>query len=75
METTLVKYLNALEKGDKISLVLNGMILDGTLEEVVDNCVVLAEATSSDNKKKQYHLMVPLENIYAWGQKQKKKDK
>ena len=75
MEETLVKYLNALEKGDKISLFLNGIILDGTLEEVVDNCVVLSEATSQDSKKKEYHLMVPLESIYAWGQKQKKKNK
>lgn len=73
METTLIKYLNAIEKGDKISLVVNGMILEGTLEEIVDNCVVLTEATSPTSKKKEYHLMVPLENIYAWGQKQKKK--
>jgi hypothetical protein len=51
------------------------VILDGTLEEVVDNCVVLSEATSQGNKKKQYHLVVPFENIYAWGQKQKKKAK
>jgi|RhiMetdeSRZDD1v2_1073273.scaffolds.fasta_scaffold1191416_2 hypothetical protein len=75
METTLIKYLNELSKGDKISLILYGVILDGTLEEVVDNCVVLSEATSQGNKKKQYHLVVPFENIYAWGQKQKKKAK
>jgi len=73
VETALVKYLNDLNKGDKIALVLNGMILNGTLEEVVDNCVVLSEATSQDSKKKQYHLIVPLENIYAWGRNQKKK--
>lgn len=73
METTLIKYLNDLNKGDKISLVLNGIILDGSLEEVVDNCIVLSEATSSLSKKKQYHLIVPLENIYAWGRNQKKK--
>lgn len=73
METTLVKYLNGLNKGEKISLVLNGVILEGTLEEVVDNCVILSEANSSISKKKQYDLIVPLENIYAWGQKQKKK--
>jgi hypothetical protein len=51
------------------------MILNGTLEEVVDNCVVLSEATAQGNKKKQYHLVVPLENIYTWGQNQKKKNK
>ena len=73
MEPTIVKYLNELNKGDKISLILYGVILEGSLEEVVDNCVVLSEATSSISKKKQYHLIVPLENIYAWGQKQKKK--
>lgn len=75
METALIKYMNDLNKGDRISLIVNGMILDGTLEEVVDNCVVLSEATSPGNKKKQYHLTVPIENIYAWGQKQKKKNK
>ena len=73
MEPAIVKYLNELNKGDKISLILYGVILEGSLEEVVDNCVVLSEATSSISKKKQYHLIVPLENIYAWGQKQKKK--
>ena len=73
MEPTIVKYLNELNPGDKISLILDGVILEGSLEEVVDNCIVLSEATSSISKKKQYHLIVPLENIYAWGQKQKKK--
>jgi len=75
MEAELTKYLNALNKGDKISLVLSGIIVDGILEEVGDNCVVLSEATSKISKKKQYHLTVPLENIYAWGRRQKKKDK
>ena len=73
METTLIKYLNNLNTGDKITLVLYGVILEGTLEEVVDKCIVLSEATSSINKKKQNHLIVPLENIYAWGKNQKKK--
>ena len=75
MEVELTKYLNALNKGDKLALVIPGTIVDGTLEEVVDNCVVLSEATSQINKKKQYHLIIPIANIYAWGQKQKKKGK
>jgi len=75
MEPELSKYLNSLEKGKKISLILSGIIVDGTLDEVVDNCVVLTDATSQPGTKKQYHLTVPLENIYAWGHKQKKKDK
>ena len=73
METSLLKYLNDLNQGDKISLVLNGMIVNGTLEEVANDCVVLSEATSDPNKKKQYPLSIPLENIYAWGRKEKKK--
>jgi ferredoxin-fold anticodon binding domain-containing protein len=74
MEPELSKYLNSLEKGEKISLVLSGIIVDGTLDEIVDNCVVLTDATSP-GKKKQYRLIIPLENIYAWGHKQKKKVK
>ena len=73
METSLLKYLNDLNQGDKISLVLNGMIVNGTLEEVANNCVVLSEATADTNKKKQYHLSIQLETIYAWGRKEKKK--
>jgi hypothetical protein len=73
MEVELTKYLSALNKGDKISLVIPGTIVDGILDEVIDNCVVLSEATSQINKKKQYHLIIPIGNIYAWGQKQKKK--
>jgi hypothetical protein len=75
MEAALSKYLNALEKGTKISLVLTGIIVDGTLEGVVDNCVLLSNATSHPSNKKQYQLTIPFENIYAWGQRQKKKGK
>jgi|RhiMetdeSRZDD1v2_1073273.scaffolds.fasta_scaffold4196344_1 ferredoxin-fold anticodon binding domain-containing protein len=51
MEPELSKYLNSLEKGEKISLVLSGLIVEGTLDEVVDNCVVLTNATSQPGKR------------------------
>ncbi|HLO17005.1 MAG TPA: hypothetical protein VK206_19375 [Anaerolineales bacterium] len=72
MESELGKYLNALKKGDKISIVLAGIIVDGTFEELVDNCLVLSDATSPTIKKKHYSLSIPTESIYAWGKKEKK---
>ena len=72
MESDLGKYLETLTKGDKISLVLGGLIVDGTFEEMVDGCVVLSDATSPAIKKKHYSLRVPIESIYAWGKKEKK---
>ena len=69
--TTVLEHLQGLNKGDEISLVLAGMIVDGTFEEIVDNCVVLADAKSPSIKKKHYTLKIPVESIYAWGEKQK----
>ena len=75
MEHELGKYLKTLEKGEKVSFVMNGMIVDGSLNEVLDDQVVLSNATSQPGNKKQYRLTIPFENIYAWGRKEKKKDK
>jgi hypothetical protein len=72
MESQLGKYLSALEKGDKISIVLAGIIVDGTFEELVDDLVVLSDVTSPAVKKKHYSLRIPTENIYAWGKREKK---
>jgi hypothetical protein len=72
--TTLPEHLQGLQKGDEISLILAGIIVDGTFQELVDDCVVLADAKSPAIKKKHYILKVPIENIYAWG-KQEKKEK
>ena len=72
MQSELGKYLGALNKGDKISLVLAGIIVDGTFEEVAEDCVVLTDATSPSIKKKHYTLRIPTESIYAWGKKAKK---
>jgi hypothetical protein len=72
MQPELAKYLNTLKKGDKISIILAGIIVDGTFEEVVDDCVVLTDATSPLIKKKHYTLKIPRESIYAWGKKEKK---
>jgi hypothetical protein len=69
------KLLGDLKNGDKISVILAGIIVDGKFEELVDGCVVLSEATSSSTKKAQYNLKIPLESIYAWGKKEKKKKK
>jgi hypothetical protein len=68
----LGKYLSALKKGDKISLILAGIIVDGTFEELADGNVVLSDATSPSVKKKRYSLKIPTENIYAWGKKEKR---
>ena len=72
MQSELGKYLHALNQGDKISLILAGIIVDGTFEELVDDCVVLSDATSPIIKKKHYSLKIPIESIYAWGKKEKK---
>lgn len=73
--TTILDHLQTLNKGDEISLVLAGIIVDGTFEELVDDCVLLTEATSPSIKKKQYTLKIPIESIYAWGKKEKKEKK
>ena len=72
MQPELGKYLKGIKKGDKISLVLAGIIVDGTFEELVDDCVVLSDATSPVIKKKHYGLNIPTESIYAWGKREKK---
>ncbi|MBK9782314.1 MAG: hypothetical protein IPP55_20155 [Anaerolineales bacterium] len=74
MATTLDHFRN-LNKGDQISLVLAGIIVDGTFEELEEDCVVLVDAKSSIIKKKNYTLKIPVESIYAWGEKQKKEKK
>jgi len=74
MATTL-KHLRNLNKGDQISLVLAGIVVDGTFEELVDDCIVLVDAKSSAIKKKNYTLKIPVDSIYAWGEKQKKEQK
>lgn len=70
--TTILDHLQSLKKGDPISLVLAGLIVDGTFEELVDDCVVLSDAASPSIKKKHYSLKIPIESIYAWGRKEKK---
>lgn len=73
--TPMLDHLRNLKKGDPISLVLAGMIVDGTFDELVDDYIVLSDAKSPSIKKKQYTLKIPVESIYAWGQKQKKDKK
>ncbi len=73
--TTILDHLKSLHKGDSISLVLAGIIVDGTFQELVDDCVVLEDATSPSIKKKHYSLKIPIESIYAWGKKEKKEKK
>jgi len=73
MKPELTKFLNTLKKGDKISLVLTGIIVDGTFEEVdEDNCVVLSDATSPTIERGRYNLTIPVEGIVAWGKKESK---
>ncbi|HRJ58907.1 MAG TPA: hypothetical protein PK152_00055 [Anaerolineales bacterium] len=72
---TALKHLRNLNKGDQISLVLAGIVVDGTFEELVDDCIVLVDAKSSAIKKKNYTLKIPVDSIYAWGEKQKKEQK
>jgi hypothetical protein len=73
--TTILDQLQSLNKGDPISLVLAGIIVDGTFQELADDCVVLADATSPSIKKKHYSLKIPIESIYAWGKQEKKEKK
>lgn len=68
---SMLEHLQNLTKGDQISFVLAGMIVDGTFQEMVDDCVVLADAKSPSIKKKHYTLKIPVESIYAWGNKEK----
>ncbi len=67
----MLEHLQSLNKGDQISLVLAGMIVDGTFQELVDGCVVLTDVKSPSIKKKHYTLQIPTESIYAWGNKEK----
>ncbi len=69
--TTMVEHLQSLNKGDEISFVLAGIIVDGTFQELIDDCVVLTDAKSPSIKKKHYTLKIPVESIYAWGNKEK----
>jgi len=69
--TKVLGHLQNLNQGDQISFVLAGIIVDGTFEELVDDCVVLVDAKSPSFKKKHYTLKIPVESIYAWGEKQK----
>jgi hypothetical protein len=73
--TIILEHLQRLNKGDQISFVLAGIIVDGTFEELVDDCVVLTDATSPVIKKTHYSLKIPVESIYAWGKKEKKEKK
>lgn len=73
--TTALEHFRNLSKGDQISLVLAGIVVDGKFEELADDCIVLVDAKSSAIKKKNYTLKIPVDNIYAWGEKQKKEQK
>ncbi len=73
--TTILDHLQSLNKGDEISLVLAGIIVNGRFEELIDDCVVLTDATSPSIKKKHYTLKIPIESIYAWGKQEKKEKK
>lgn len=73
MKPEVNKFLNTVQKGDKISLILAGLVLDGTVEELQEGCVVLSDASSPSIKKGHYNLSIPFESIYAWGKKEKKK--
>jgi hypothetical protein len=72
---TILEHLQSINKGDEISLVLAGIIVNGTFEELADHCVVLTDATSPSIKKKHYTLKIPIESIYAWGKQEKKEKK
>ena len=75
MKAEFGKFMHTLKKGDNISLVLTGIIVDGTFEELADDCVVLTDATSPSMKKGHYNLKIPFESIYAWGKKETKEKK
>ena len=71
--TTMLAHFQNLNKGDQISLVIAGMIVDGIFEELIDDCVVLVDAKSPSIKKKHYTFKIPVESIYAWGKQEKEK--
>jgi hypothetical protein len=72
---TILEHLQRLNKGDEVSLILAGIIVNGTFEELADECVVLTDATSPSIKMKHYTLKIPIESIYAWGKQEKKEKK
>ena len=57
--TTTLDHFRHLNKGDQISLVLAGIIVDGTFEELAGDCVVLVDAKSPIIKKKELHFKYP----------------
>ena len=67
MTTDLIKYLNGTSKGEQIFIAFDRLIFYGTFDEVVDNCIVLSDVTFPQSGKKQDHMVVPVEKIYAWG--------
>lgn len=73
--SAILDHLQTVKPGDEISIVLAGMILDGVFQELADNYIVVKEATSPSVKKKSYTLKIPIDNIYAWGTRDKKKKK
>ena len=73
--TTMLDYLKKLNKGDQVSLLLAGILVDGTFEELLDDCVVITEAKSPSIKKKRFTMKVPVDRIYAWVEKEKKEKK
>ena len=73
--TVMLDHLKKLNKGDEVSLLLAGILVEGTFEELVDDCVVLSDAKSPSIKKKHYTMKIPVDNIYAWVEQQKKDKK
>lgn len=73
--TAMLDQLKKLNKGDEVSLLLAGILVEGTFEELVDDCVVLSDAKSPSIKKKHFTMKIPIDNIYAWVEKQKKDKK
>lgn len=73
--TAMLDHLKKLNKGDEVSLLLAGILVEGTFEELVDDCVVLSDAKSPSIKKKHFTMKIPIDNIYAWVEKQKKDKK
>lgn len=73
--TAILDQLKKLNKGDQVSLLLAGILVEGTFEELVDDCVMLTDAKSPSIKKKHFTMKVPVDNIYAWVEKQKKDKK
>ena len=73
--TTMLDHLKKLNKGDQVSLLLAGILVDGTFEELIDDCVVLSEAKSPSIKKKRFTMKIPVDRIYAWVEKEKKEKK